>query len=226
MNPLKSKLVLSLVAFVTLSFGSAISARADIIAVSGNVPQTDENVLLKTGLTGNPIFGITNQTQTSVRFTGQETLTAPANGQARIEAVDGSLNALTIDLSGSTTGAPTGSFTSLILNLNSEEDGTVFFMATDTTGDVFQSQFALDGSGENFFTFTTINDQRIASVSFTTSVPVGLGLDDVRQVRIGGALNNSAPVPEPATMFLLGTGLAGVAAKVRNRRKANNGEAA
>ena len=34
------------------------------------------------------------------------------------------------------------------------------------------------------------------------------------------SIGRSTPVPEPATMFLLGTGLAGVAAKMRKRRKA------
>jgi hypothetical protein len=36
---------------------------------------------------------------------------------------------------------------------------------------------------------------------------------------IGGQSNPTQPVPEPATMILLGTGLAGVAAKMRRRRK-------
>ncbi|HUQ34319.1 MAG TPA: PEP-CTERM sorting domain-containing protein [Pyrinomonadaceae bacterium] len=35
----------------------------------------------------------------------------------------------------------------------------------------------------------------------------------------GGIRGSQSPIPEPATMFLLGTGLAGVAAKIRKRRK-------
>ncbi|MBA3766265.1 MAG: PEP-CTERM sorting domain-containing protein [Acidobacteria bacterium] len=220
MPPKGKNVVFSLLAIVLFSLGAAHTAKADILVSVGNNPQSDENVLLSGAVTGNPIFGLTNQTQLSVRFRGQEPLTAPANGQARIEAVDGSLNQLTTDLSSVAGGPPTGSFTSLIFNLNAEGNGTVNFTAIDTNGQQFLSAFALGAGGQNFFTFTTSGNTRISSVSFTTTVPVGLGLDDIRQVRIGGAQNNAVPTPEPATMLLLGTGLVGVAARIRKRRKA------
>ncbi|HEX6622681.1 MAG TPA: PEP-CTERM sorting domain-containing protein [Pyrinomonadaceae bacterium] len=192
--------------------GSALTARADIIIATGNNPQPDENVLLNTGITGNPIFGTTNQTGFSVRFSSNENLTAPANGQARIEAADGTLTQLTIDIPGAT-------FTSLILNIDAAAAGQVTFVVTEDNGQQTQGTFALGASGENFFTITAINGQRISSVSFTTTVAMAItNVDDVAQIRIGGAQQTGA-VPEPTTMLLLGTGIAGIAAKMRRRRK-------
>jgi hypothetical protein len=194
-----------------MGLATAASARADIIIASGNNPQPDENVLLNTGNQGNPIFGTTNQTGFSVRFSSNETLIAPANGQARIEALDGTLTQLTIDIPGAT-------FTSLILNIDAAANGSVNFVVTEDNGQQTAGTFALGGSGENFFTITAINGQRISSVFFTTNVAMTVtNVDDVAQIRIGGA--QTAPIPEPTTMLLLGTGLAGIAAKVRRRRR-------
>ena len=205
------KALIALAAFAVIALAGS-EARADIIIVSGNNPQTDENVLLNTGMTGNPIFGTTNQTGFAVRFSSNEDLTAPANGQARVEGADGSLTQLTIDLPGAT-------FTSLILNIDAAADGTVNFVVTEDNGQQTAGSFSLTGSGENFFTITAINGQRISSVAFTTDVNMTVtDVDDVAQVRIGGA--QAAAVPEPMTMILFGTGLAGIAAKMRRRRRA------
>src|ERR671913_189584 len=197
MRPSK-KFVFPLFVFAVMIVGSALTARADIIIASGNNPQPDENVLLNTGLTGNPIFGTTNQTGLSVRFSSNENLTAPANGQARVEAADGALTNLTIDLPGAT-------FTSLILNIDAAADGQVSFLVTENNGMTTAGTFALDASGENFFTITAINGQRISSVAFTTTVAmVVTNVDDVAQIRIGGA-QQQQPLPEPTTLLALGT---------------------
>ncbi len=215
------KVCFTAAAVACISLGSAQAARADIILTPGNIPQTDENVLLNTGVTGNPLFGVTNQTQLQVKFTGEELLTAPANGQARIEAADLTpginndfFTYLRVEL-------VAGSFTSLILNIDSTINGTVDFTAVDTMGDIFTfNNVALGGSGENFFTFTTINGQRIAFIEFRADAP--LEFVDGAQFRIGGAQQNppDRSVPEPTSMMLLGSGLFGLAAASRLRKAA------
>ena len=74
------------------------------------------------------------------------------------------------------------------------------------------------------------------TVAFTVTGPSFAGLADLERILdfafvrfesagpggingVGRAFIPAQPVPEPATMILLGTGLAGVAARVRRRRK-------
>lgn len=191
----------------------ASEAQATTVITFGNNPQPgDENVLLNTGVSGNPILGTTNVTDLTVRFTGTETLTAPASGQARIEAIDGAFTSLTVDI-------PDGSFESLILNLDAIANGTVDFTATTNTGVEFFNNVPVGGNGSNFFTFTTLHAQRLLSLGLSADVP--LQFTDAAQFRIGGAQldETSTPVPEPATMLMMGAGLAAIARR-RLRRQA------
>ncbi len=153
------------------------------------------------------LFGTTNQTNFQVRFGSNEDLTAPLAGLARVQAADGALSQLNISL-------PGASFTSLILNINPLFNQTVNFVVTEPNGQMTAGSFALTAFVPNFFTITAILGQSISNVAFTTTGPVL----DISGIRIGGALANPTAVPEPATMILLGTGLAGIAAKLRRRK--------
>ena len=189
---------LSLAAIMAVAVWTTESNAAAILT-PGNNPQPDEKVLLNTGLSGSVIFGTTNQTGLNVRFTGSETITAPANGQARIEAVDGAFTSLVIDV-------PGGTFSSLILNPDASVNGTADFTATTTVGTTVFNNVALGGSGQNFFTFTTSSPaERFISVGVVADSP--LVFTDVAQVRLGGAQVSTSVPDGGATVALLGLGL-------------------
>jgi hypothetical protein len=82
------------------------------------------------------------------------------------------------------------------------------------------------GQGHGDYVFGLTADQAAALQAAYASDPnLRLGLfartsDDTGSFTNFKLGQGAEPIPEPATMFLLGTGLAGVAAKMRKRRKA------
>src|SRR3954454_17634999 len=89
-------------------------SQAGIIFTLGNNPQPgEENVMLSKGTTGNTVFGVTNQSNIPVEFNSSQTLTEPANGQARIEATNGTSQ---IGLVNVTISVPNGTYGDLIFN--------------------------------------------------------------------------------------------------------------
>ena len=117
----------------------------------------------------------------------------------------------------------------LVLTAYNSQTGAIMFQGSFTpnplSGQYFVEQAGGQGHGDYVFGLTS--DQAAALQAAYQSDPnLRLGLF-ARTTDDTGSFTNfklgqgpAAPIPEPATMFLLGTGLAGVAAKMRKRRKA------
>src|SRR5215204_5461783 len=111
-------------------------------------------------------------------------------------------------------------FTKLILNIDVTgglpPPTTVQFTVNYTLagGQVFNQVFSVNANGQNFFGIQAAEGAVINSV--TVQGLNGTTFADINQWRMGG-FSTPNNVPEPASLFLLGSGLVGTAGALRRR---------
>jgi hypothetical protein len=200
---------------LALAAGGADTARAGITFTPGNNPQPgQENILLNTGTSGSTVFGETNQTHTSVSFSSTtDSLLLPSMGQARVSAVDGLVNNLTISV-------PGGYYTGLIINPfkpGGSGTNTAYLTAivNKVGGGTYTANYHYDlGNGENYVTIVADGGESIQSLTIDDAK----GFQDLRQPRISGLGENA--VPEPASIVMGAMALGGIGlARLRGRSR-------
>jgi hypothetical protein len=214
------------------SFASAGTIGAELLV--GNSPQQPgqyevvfNNV---TDPAGNPVVGRLNNNpvNTLVYFDSKDLLTADANGQAKVRAVDGEFVDMMFGLGGA--GFRSAVFDLGVFDFYGGIAGTVDFTVSVLNGPhTTFKDLHLNENGNNFFTIAALNGNLIDSISLVSdwskgnkrTPGSGATFAQISHVRIG-LPNSDQPgaVPEPGTYALLGCGLLGLGAvrKLRARR--------
>lgn len=195
-----------------VALAATFTTASALTVMTGNVNQIDSNLVrnpcgLATPATGTTVQGCLNDDHSViVDLTSDETISING-GQAFISAGDGAISTLTIEMA---------NFSTLILNIDATADGFVTF--TDGAGT--SSAFALDVSGQNFFTLTGIVGD---SVTFVTSLTDGGAetdiVDQVRQIRLGNGQVGAIPEPETYALMMAGLTALGFIGRRRKARK-------
>jgi PEP-CTERM motif len=134
-------------------------------------------------------------------------LAAYTSGSTGVQGSGSDITSLTFSLTDG------GDFERFVMNIDAVIDGSVLFSVLEPNGDLFEDSFFVDGTGQNFFTFTAINGQSIESVTLTGLS--GLSISSVTTVRIGPIEATAVPEPASWAMMLLGFGAVGFAARRR-----------
>ena len=196
------------------ALGMSINAHATLMLCEGAGCEIQgagiENVLLPdVGDTGTEIIGQTNLTFVDVRFAGNgETLEVLGGGQARLGAVDGILDMITVDTVDDALG-----FEHVVFNVDTAIDTTVNISAYDNFGTLFDfGARAADGQGQNWFTIGSDDIQYIDR--WIVEGDGIVAMTDIQQIRVDPDLLPGDPDPvnvdAPANLALLSLGLLGL----------------